>query len=266
MEKKLTKSEQKIVEYIKENQEAFLFMSIGELSKVLQISEATISRFARHMGCDDFKSFKRTIVEEASNNMATKIAKTTLNSGGFQLKDWCELQKECISRTFEVLDIESYHGAVSSIVKARKVYIYGKNASGSLVKLLFFRLRRIGIDVTILPVGSSELLEAMALITEQDCVIMFSFYKLSKECKTILSWQKEVGYKTILFSSRIVQQEILKPDYTIFAYRGNREEYHSMTAPVVIIDALVISITERIGSTAGSIIKNINILKEKITE
>ena len=81
-----------------------------------------------------------------------------------------------------------------------------------------------------------------------------------------MSWQKEVGYKTILFASRIAQQEILKPDYTIFAYRGKREEYHSMTAPVVIIDALVISITEKIGSTAGSIIKNINTLKEKITE
>ena len=55
---RLTPAEQRILEFIEGNREEFLFMSIGQAADRLEISEATISRFARHMGCQDFKELK----------------------------------------------------------------------------------------------------------------------------------------------------------------------------------------------------------------
>ena len=47
---KYTKSDLKIMDFIENYTDEFLFMSIGQLAKRLDMSEATISRFARHIG------------------------------------------------------------------------------------------------------------------------------------------------------------------------------------------------------------------------
>ena len=52
----LTRAEQKILDYINTNTDTFLFSSIGQLAQRLEISNATVSRFARHVGCRDFKA------------------------------------------------------------------------------------------------------------------------------------------------------------------------------------------------------------------
>ena len=46
---RLTDTEQSIIEYIAGHKDQFLCMTIGQLSVELSISEATISRFARHV-------------------------------------------------------------------------------------------------------------------------------------------------------------------------------------------------------------------------
>ena len=52
----LTRAEQKILDYINTNTDTFLFSSIGQLAERLELSDATVSRFARHVGCRDFKA------------------------------------------------------------------------------------------------------------------------------------------------------------------------------------------------------------------
>ena len=56
--KKLTKSEKKIDDFIENSSEEFLFMTIGEMAGILEVSEATISLYARNMGYRDFKARK----------------------------------------------------------------------------------------------------------------------------------------------------------------------------------------------------------------
>lgn len=59
----LTRAEQKILDFINTNTDTFLFLSIGQLAKRLEISDATLSRFARHAGCRDFKALKTLVMD-----------------------------------------------------------------------------------------------------------------------------------------------------------------------------------------------------------
>lgn len=59
-----TKSELEILDFIELNKEEFLFMTIGEISEALSISDATISRFSKKVGCDDFKSLKTLVMSQ----------------------------------------------------------------------------------------------------------------------------------------------------------------------------------------------------------
>ena len=56
-----TKSDLRILEYIENHTEEFLLMSIGQLAAQLRMSEATVSRFVRHIGCGDFKELKKRV-------------------------------------------------------------------------------------------------------------------------------------------------------------------------------------------------------------
>lgn len=71
----LTRAEQKILDYINTNTDTFLFSSIGQLAQRLELSDATVSRFARHVGCRDFKALKALVMEQASGP-AVKMAGT----------------------------------------------------------------------------------------------------------------------------------------------------------------------------------------------
>ena len=68
-------------------------MTIGQLSDELNISEATISRFARHVGCCDFKRLKRIIMEQTvQKGPAQKLKNTLQSSADNLLNDWIEQQ------------------------------------------------------------------------------------------------------------------------------------------------------------------------------
>ena len=125
---KYTKSDEKILEFMETHTDEFLFMSIGEVAKRLEISEATISRAARHLGYRDFKEMKNEIiVQKTGKGAAGKIVGTLQKTQGFDMGKWFAMQQECLSNTLENFDQQEFSAAVSQIQNARNIYIHGKN-------------------------------------------------------------------------------------------------------------------------------------------
>ena len=193
-EGKYTKSDEKILEFMESHTEEFLFMSIGEVAKRLEVSEATISRAARHLGYRDFKEMKNEIIgQKTGKGAAGKIAGTLLKTQGFDIGKWFAMQQECLSSTLENFDQKEFSRAVSQIQSARNIYIHGKNASASSAQLLFFRLRRLGYKVFMVPSGGSEVIEGIVHAGEGDLVIIFSYSKVSVEGKMILEYANKTA-------------------------------------------------------------------------
>ena len=88
----LTRAEQKILDYINTNTDTFLFSSIGQLAQRLEISNATVSRFARHVGCRDFKALKSLVLEQ-SPGPAVKLTATLGQGERFSPQAWLERQR-----------------------------------------------------------------------------------------------------------------------------------------------------------------------------
>ena len=99
-EGRYTRSDKKILEFIEESTEEFLFMSIGQLAERLEMSEATISRFARHIGYGDFKELKSAVAQQKNGKgAARKMAGTLMKGEGFDIESWFSYQQECMMRT-----------------------------------------------------------------------------------------------------------------------------------------------------------------------
>lgn len=256
----LTRAEQKILDYINTNPDTFLFLSIGQLAQRLELSDATVSRFARHVGCTDFKDLKSLVMEQASGP-AVKMAGTLSREDAFSPAAWLERQQLYLEKTARQLDQAEFDRAAAAITDARQIFLHGKNASAPLAQMLAFRLRRLGLQVLVLPSGGSEVLEGLSQAGEGDLAVMFSFSKLSREGRVILEHSRHVGCRTLAFVSRTCIPPQEQADITLFAYRGEEKEYHSMAAPAALLDALVVAVTQQLGSRATASLQRLHELK-----
>ena len=267
MPEKLTANEAALLEFINQHSDRFLFLSIAQLAETLSMSEATVSRFARHVGCRDFKHLKQVVLAQTQTRTgpADKLAATLAEGDGAPLPHWLEQQHYCLEKTEALLDPAEFHRAVQAIVEARRVFVYAKNASRSMAELLRFRLRRIGVDVRLLAGAGNELLEGLAAAGPGDLVVVFSFSKRSTEGAILLDWQREAGYRTLLFTGQLSPLPDPQPDIRLFVYRGEANEYHSMAAPAAIVDALVLGVSAKLGDRAVDRLARLRALKQRYT-
>lgn len=262
MPEQITKSESKILDYISNNTDEFLFSSIGTVSRRLGISGATISRFVRHVGCEGYKELKRLVADQSLlEGPAAKMMETLSSDQGFSVESWVLRQQMYLQKTLEGLDKDEFQKAASALLAAHRVFVHAKSASSSLGQLLMFRLRRLGIEAILLPSGGSEVLEGLAHVNKDDLIVMFSFSKVSKEGEIILKHQKAIGYRTVAFCSRAFIPENEQADIQLFVYRGEPREYHSMTGPATMVDALVVAVSEQMGGESVRRLSSLHKLK-----
>ena len=261
---KFTAHEQVILDYISKHRDDFLCLSIGELSQQLRISEATLSRFARHVGCTDFKHLKRVVMAQGGKSgAARKLSHTLATGSGDLLQYWMEQQHYHLQKTLELLEPGEFHRAAEALAGAGRVFLFAKNASRAPAQLLEFRLRRLGLDVHRIAHGGSELLEDVATLGPGDLVVLFGFSKLSPEGQLLLSCQEEGGYKTLLFTGKTYYHLPHPPTIQLLVYRGEDHEYHAMSAPVAVVDALVLAVSRHMGEVAVSHLERIHQLKSR---
>mgnify|MGYP002224260217 CR=1 FL=1 len=263
-EGKYTKSDRRIMDFVEDYTDEFLFMSIGQLAERLGMSEATVSRCARHLGYRDFKEMKNDLIQKkAGKGAAGKLAGTLMKDQGFDVENWFDFQRECLERTREQLDMGQFQEAVQRIGSARNIYIHAKNASLAAARLLFFRLRRLGFQASLIPSGGSEVLEGIARAGEGDLIILFSFSKVSEEGRMILDYARETGCRTLAFTSRLYAPQEQRADVNLYVYRGEKEEFHTMSSAVAVIDALVLALSDSIQPKAAEELMRLQKLKKK---
>ena len=169
---------------------------------------------------------------------AAKMARTLNSEEQFSLSGFLSRQQEYLQKTLEGMEWGAFQQAVEAVLKARRLFIHGKSASAALAQLLMFRLRRLGIETLLLPSGGSEVLEGLAQAGPDDLVIMFSF------------------------TSRMFIPDQEKADIQLFVYRGEAREYHAMTGPAALVDALVVAVSEQMGAPSAEKLSGLHRLKK----
>ena len=242
----------------------FVRMSIGDVARCIGSSEPTVSRFARHCGYADFKELKNAVLMHISeeNPPAGKLTSTLGSEASSTPEGFLHRQQYCIEKTLEFLEPHQLTRAADMILAAETVWIYAKGASISMAELLRFRLNRFGRRVMLLPAGSSELFEHMNFFTEKDLVILFGFQKTPREAAVILDHQKTIGYPCIFFTSRLYRSPDQENVLSLFVFRGEPSEYHSMAAPAALLDALVVMLGARLGESSAEHLDRLYKLKE----
>ena len=141
----LRKSELKVAEYVLKNPLEVIRMRIVDLAEEAKVSEPTVVRFCRGVGCKGFQDFKLALAQQlASSPSYGQIAVTDTDSTREYTYKVFDSTVDALLKVRDSLVLERLEAAVAAICAAGRVEFYGFGASAAVAfdaQHKFFRLQ-----------------------------------------------------------------------------------------------------------------------------
>jgi DNA-binding MurR/RpiR family transcriptional regulator len=242
----LTKSEKRIANYLRKNQEESAFLSASEIADRLGLSEATLVRFARSLGFSSYPSM-RTLLQEAFRRRVTHSARLRgrledLRQGGDIFERLVVSEMDYLTQALETVDRQALQKTVELMQTCERIFVFGVGPSISLVNLMEIRLRRFGRQVIPLTTAGREILEPLMLMKDNDLLFMICFFDVSPAQNLVLKYANEINCPVIILTDTLGSIIADKADVILAARRGPMAEFHSLVVPMTIINTLLLAL------------------------
>src|SRR5512137_1755979 len=146
----LSKSQQIIANYLLTSYDEAAFLSAADLAQQLQVSEATVVRFAKAIGYDGFPKMRRHLQElfrvkaTPASRLQRKLADLS-SSPGHVLAKVIDMEIQYLTEALHSISPADFDCAVEIILGAPRVFVRGGGPSAILADMLELRLRRQGV-------------------------------------------------------------------------------------------------------------------------
>jgi DNA-binding MurR/RpiR family transcriptional regulator len=242
-----TKSEKRIANFLNQNQDDAAFLSAGEIANRLQLSEATMVRFARSLGFDSYPSM-RVALQDSFRHRLTHSARLRSRLDDFRetgdiFERLVASEIDYLTEALQTLDRNALNAAVELLRTHQRVFVFGLGPSLSLVDLLEIRLTRSARNVILLNTSGREMLEPMLLMNSSDLLIAIGFFNLTPNLQMVLDYANQHKTSVILVTDTLGPMVGDKADIVLAARRGPISSFHSLTVPMTIINALLLTLT-----------------------
>jgi RpiR family carbohydrate utilization transcriptional regulator len=243
---KFSEKEKKIADYILEKPELVIHRTINEVAEDLNIADATVFRFSKHIGFKGFQAMKialaseittpiRTITEESSNKDSEKALTEKVFKSNIRT----------LQNTIQMLDNNSIKKAIEFILQAQRVEFYGTGGSAIVAMDAFKKLVSTGVRAYAFIDTHTQLLAAPQL-TKDDLAIFISHSGSNPDTLMILKAVKETGAKIMAITSDPKSPLSLNVDLALYTETAETEyfsaAFSSQIAHICLIDALCLSI------------------------
>lgn len=245
----LRSAERKVAALILDDLTAASRASIGALAQQAEVSVATVTRFAKAVGCRDVRELKLRLAQAAA--VGQRFLKTGAAADAPEplvTRVFDEVQT-ALARNYEVLCHAPLANAAAALRDARMIYVFGMGGgSTALADEMRFRLVRLGLPVATYQDG---LLQRMVASTvSQDCVVIAlsasgHVPEILESCRIARSYGATLIALTAPASPLAKLADWLIPIVayeTDFIYKPSSSRYAMMMALDVLVTELAVSL------------------------
>lgn len=246
----LRRSERKVAEYVLNHLSEVIHLRITDLASAAEVSEPTVIRFCRAIGCSGFQDFKMTMAQElASNPGFGQIPVDVTDS----TSDYCHKVFDSTIDTLRIirdqLDTNLITQAVNALALAKRVEFFGFGASGAVAadaQHKFFRLQLATAA------HSDHHIQNMSATSMQegDVVVAISQSGRTSALVHSLSLVKQAGGTVIAIgpaSTPILKQADIPISVNVEEDTEIYTPLSSRIVHLVVIDVLAIGVAQRRG-------------------
>ena len=196
-----TRAEKRITDYILSNKTAAQYMTISELAEKSGVSDATLTRFCRRLGCKGFADFKLVLAKDC----AAVPDRDPAQSGGIRSTDTieelcqklCNANREALAETRRLIDPRMVSGAVDLLRQARRVCCCGQGGSSIMAMEAWGRFVTVTNKVQWIQDSHMQAMSA-ALLEKDDVILFFSFSGATSDLMDIARMARERSVHLIL--------------------------------------------------------------------
>lgn len=171
---KLTKSHRKIAEFVREHPMSATKYSLAEFAKAVSVSEPTIVRFCRAIGCDGFSDFKLRLAQslsthsEADDTTELSDAPTEDNIHSLTARNREYLARLELQNRSEVVE-----DVVEAIVQTGRVHLFAGSECAAIASAMRQALTALGINAQ-LDATPNDFAVAISQSEPGDVIVMLS--------------------------------------------------------------------------------------------
>ena len=243
----LTKSQQRIASYLLASYDEAAFLPAADLAQRLDVSEATLVRFAKAIGYTGFRDLRRCLqgLFRSEATPASRLQHTLgdlARSEGHVLTNVLAMEVQYLTEASQTVDRADFDHAVDVLLGGRRIFAYASGPSDVLARLAELRFRRLGILTVGMTESGRHLLEKLQLLQPGDAVLVAGFHYARPELVAVLEHARATGCRSILLTDTLGIALRDKADVILAARRGPVSTFHSLTVPMAILNALILAV------------------------
>ena len=196
-----TKAERRVADFILQNPNKVLFMSISDLAETCDVGDTSVFRFCKTMNVKGYQEFKMTLslsmrgkekaegledngevtLGDSISGLAAKVLQDTISS---------------IQESFSLLDFSKVSLAMDAMSKGRRILFFGVGASMLTAMKAMNKFHRIEPKVYCSEMVSQQLMSA-ATMEKGDVAVIFSYSGATRDIVEIARLAKKSGATVI---------------------------------------------------------------------
>lgn len=195
----LRRSERVVADYLRQNADQRLDLSITDFSRVLGISEATVSRVCKALGYDGFQDLKLSLAAGAFAERSFANIPTDLQESDSAIATSQKLANaliQGISNTQRLLDANAIESALETMQRAQRLLFIGVGGAASICDEAVHLLLKAGFNCISYRDGYTQTIAASTLSAD-DCLIGISHTGRTQSVVRAMTLARRAGAPTI---------------------------------------------------------------------
>lgn len=243
---RLTPSQRRLADYIFQNPYDVALMSSADVALRLDISEATVVRFAQALGFEGYPalrdSLRQQLIREvrSSERVATMLYEPRDQAG--TLHEIVSQNIFHLNRLLENVTEEDLKEVIKRLDGANRIFIFGEGAPGSLVLHMDFWLSRLGYEVRAITQTGRRFYDRIFHAAEGDVALLLAFRRPTSEALALLEVMQECGGHSILITDLVHSKMHGLATHTLRVQRGPMDAFRPLGPISAILDAIILGL------------------------
>ncbi|MBW1973660.1 MAG: MurR/RpiR family transcriptional regulator [Deltaproteobacteria bacterium] len=241
-------------EFVLQNPESIAFLSITELAKKAEVSEATIVRFCNSLGYDGFAQLSREIQQDIQNELSTAgrfqlvhnmKAYTVEGQGLSSFERVITSEIENLTDLIKSIKSADFYRCIDMMAKADRITIIGCMGSSCLAIFFGYTLAKIFPHVDVI---NDHTVNAHAIINslnDNSLVFLISFPRYPKKSFELGRIAAQRGAKIIAITNSHISPVVPLANLSFFIPVGIPSYVDAYAAPVTFIHTLISEFSEK---------------------
>jgi len=242
----LTATDRRLVSILLARPAEAAFWSAAELTEPLGLHQSAATRMAQRLGFDGYPRLRDALRSDylAGDGPSQRVRGSLERHPDDVLRGFIDDEMAALADVPRHVTQAELSELASRIVAAGHVYLFGAGNATALVELLSRRLTRYGVHTVILTGSNRDLAERMASLTSDDLLLACAFRRLPSALSSVLAETTERGAFSVLLTDTLLSLSPA-PDAIVAAPRGGIDDFLSLTVPMAIANALVLTIARQ---------------------